>query len=371
MKLNLKSTITAPADNKSCQKALNGIIGNTRRGIVIDKTLDPDSNNPVANKPVSTALAALAGKIDAALQRPTGLTKTKLVGVGTNGQENIEIGDNLTLANGKLFAMGGGSNVNILVGSEPEESDNGYTGTYSGVPDTSKINILHIPDFADFVLTFSTGGGCSGYVSEGEEGANFIIMLFDGNYTIKLDSGSSGVAFDVITLSSDETTYTGTITGERPILIKATGTTILPIQSYNSDISIAFTFEIGEGDSIYLNMYFLGGGQVQNAKILIGARYYSHFITMTNSTDNVSLYLTIQNTNEAKFDSNTLASYLAGKKVLANGNLHGVVPTYIAGEGGVIKIYYRTPGDSNINPTPDEYQDLFSFSISELVTPVD
>lgn len=41
------------------------------------------------------------------LQKPTGLTKTKLVGVGTNGQENIEIGDNLTLANGKLSASGG------------------------------------------------------------------------------------------------------------------------------------------------------------------------------------------------------------------------------------------------------------------------
>ena len=46
------------------------------------------------------------------LQKPTGLTKTKLVGVGVNGQENIEIGDNLTLANGKLSsATGGGSNL--------------------------------------------------------------------------------------------------------------------------------------------------------------------------------------------------------------------------------------------------------------------
>ena len=42
------------------------------------------------------------------LQKPTGLTKTKLVGVGVNGQENIEIGDNLTLANGKLSAAAGG-----------------------------------------------------------------------------------------------------------------------------------------------------------------------------------------------------------------------------------------------------------------------
>lgn len=64
MKLNLKSTIAAPAGNNSCQKALNGIIGNTRRGIVVDKTLDPDSNNPVANKPVSTALAALVGQLE-------------------------------------------------------------------------------------------------------------------------------------------------------------------------------------------------------------------------------------------------------------------------------------------------------------------
>lgn len=45
------------------------------------------------------------------LQKPTGLTKTKLVGVGVNGQENIEIGDNLTLANGKLSAAAGGGST--------------------------------------------------------------------------------------------------------------------------------------------------------------------------------------------------------------------------------------------------------------------
>ena len=44
------------------------------------------------------------------MQKPTGLTKTKLVGVGASGQENIEIGDNLTLANGKLSAAMGGVN---------------------------------------------------------------------------------------------------------------------------------------------------------------------------------------------------------------------------------------------------------------------
>lgn len=53
----------------------------------------------------------IRGKIDAALQKPTGLTKTKLVGVGTQGQENIEIGDNLTLQDGKLAAAGSGISV--------------------------------------------------------------------------------------------------------------------------------------------------------------------------------------------------------------------------------------------------------------------
>ena len=64
MKVNSKTTNAA---NLIChqggQRTVNGIIGNTRRGIQVDQTLDPESNNPVANKPVSTALAALAGQL--------------------------------------------------------------------------------------------------------------------------------------------------------------------------------------------------------------------------------------------------------------------------------------------------------------------
>ena len=53
--------------------------------------------------------------INNSLQKPAGLTKTKLVGVGSNGQENIEIGDNLTLANGKLSATGGSVPDNVVL----------------------------------------------------------------------------------------------------------------------------------------------------------------------------------------------------------------------------------------------------------------
>lgn len=220
-------------------------------------------------------------KIQNSLQKPAGLTKTKLVGVGTNGQENIEIGDNLTLVNGKLSATGGGSGgyeINILSGDY-------NTMTYTGTLSVNKLNILDR----------------------------------DGLYNV--------------------------------------------ITVYDDNIGIFISTEGG-----YFNTVILQDGKILSD--LYDLLHYSHFITMTDSSNNVVLYLTIQNTDNTKFTAYNLAPYLEGKKVLANGNLHGVVPTYITVEDRVIKIYYRTPGDSNINPTPDEYQDLTSFTITDLVTPV-
>lgn len=77
----------------------------------------------------------IGGTPENALIAPAGLTKTKLVGVGTNGQENIEIGDNLTLANGKLSAIGGADDTrNVLVTTDMRH----YTGTI----DPNKDNVL-------------------------------------------------------------------------------------------------------------------------------------------------------------------------------------------------------------------------------------
>lgn len=89
---------------------------------------------------VSTAtFTPVKEKANNSLQKPSGLTKTELVGVGTNGQENIEIGDNLTLANGKLSATGGGSgggsDVNVLQMNDEMTS-------YSGTLDSSKLNVF-------------------------------------------------------------------------------------------------------------------------------------------------------------------------------------------------------------------------------------
>lgn len=226
-------------------------------------------------------------KIQNSLQKPAGLTKTKLVGVGTNGQENIEIGDNLTLANGKLSATGG---------------------------------------------------------------------------------GSAGNAFDELIVSEDSQTYTGTITGTKPVLAKnSNGLVLCTVNSNN--LARSYSVYLDETISLISVQSYINGRLTSNI-VYIQRQTYSHFITMENSLINVALYLTIQNTSEVEFTADTLASYLADNNVLVNGNLHGVVPTYIAGIGGSINVYYMTPGDNNINPDPDVFGDLSSFTISDLVTPV-
>ena len=313
-------------------------------------------------------------KIQNSLQKPAGLTKTKLVGVGTNGQENIEIGDNLTLTNGKLAAMGGGSNVNILVGSTPEEIDNGYQGTYSGVPDESKINILHIPDFADFVIICISNGIYIGYMNNDD--LNINVLLFEGKYEIKIKSESSEKPINIITKGNGDGTFSGTLVSPGLTLFSVK----VPNQSFYVSIPVSSNGMWGTGtifgfDDDSIDVYVFYEATKKYETLTYHLKYYTHFITLTNSVDNIVLYLTIQKSYIFEtgnvFNIYTLAEYLAGKKVLANGNLHGVIPTYIAGEDGKIKIYYRTPGDSNINPTPDEYQDLSSFTITDLVTPVE
>lgn len=241
-------------------------------------------------------------KIQNSLQKPSGLTKTELVGVGTNGQENIEIGDSLNLKNGKLDI-----NSNII---------SFFPYTLFGVDITNK--------------TYTGKFGDINYP---------VLMTIDNKLVLSsqtIDPSDHSVTIDLIRNGMYE----------------------------------HFTLENNEVKE-YFSGSIITSQQIAPLVEMFQFKIYSHFITMTDSASNVALYLTIQNTYETELTADSLATYLADKKVLANGNIHGVVPTYIAGEGGVIKVYYRTPGDSNINPTPDEYQDLSSFTITDLVTPVE
>lgn len=224
--------------------------------------------------------------INNSLQKPSGLTKTELVGVGANGQENIEIGDNLTLANGKLSATGG---------------------------------------------------------------------------------SSGGDAFDII-ISHDMRTYTGTITGTKPVvlnIILGTNSTTYFANFYRNNEANFSTVKLDDRNSPYLIQLVASNGKLEVGSANLQTEIYNHTITMIDSARNIALYFNIQNNSDDLITSDTLVSCLGDKKTLVNGNLHGYVPTYIDGMFGYIRVYYMNPGDENINTQPDEFRDLSSFTISD------
>ena len=102
--------------------------------------------------------AEVQGILNNSLQKPTGLTKTKLVGVGVNGQENIEIGDNLTLANGKLSSSATGGGVN---GLESDAEGNLTASKNLEVDGKLKLKSLVSNTNPDGDITKALGGGGS------------------------------------------------------------------------------------------------------------------------------------------------------------------------------------------------------------------
>ena len=144
---------TTTLKTKTNDNVYPNIIGDNRDNAIVDSA--HINHTLTAEHKINFRLDTnVSGLIFNSLQKPAGLTKTKLVGVGTNGQENIEIGDNLTLANGKLSAMGGGSGESIPV---VEGIPNMETGTIT-IPEAQTTNfIIHVPDLGYFYVNYFSG----------------------------------------------------------------------------------------------------------------------------------------------------------------------------------------------------------------------
>ena len=171
---------TATLKNQAGDNIYPNIVGDNRNAAIKDSTTI--KHTLVDNKISLDLDEAIKGKIDAALQKPTGLTKTKLVGVGASGQENIEIGDNLTLQDGKLAAAGGGgSSIPVVEGTINESGD---TITIPSAQTTSFI--LHTEDFGYvFMNNIPEFGYQSSFVYE-YQGSYITYSLIGTGTTINL-----------------------------------------------------------------------------------------------------------------------------------------------------------------------------------------
>lgn len=62
----LKNAATTDGSSTSTgrgQMTINGVIGSARYGVRVDDNLNPNSTNPISNKAVTAALAALADQL--------------------------------------------------------------------------------------------------------------------------------------------------------------------------------------------------------------------------------------------------------------------------------------------------------------------
>lgn len=264
---------------------------------------------------VSTAtFTPVKEKANNSLQKPAGLTKTELVGVGANGQENIEIGDNLTLANGKLSATGGGggsSDINYLNASFTDE-DNYTGGTFTGSINPNKINIIKATIYGKPVEI-----GISYLYSALNENGQVIGYLANAQFI------------------------------EDGIIINLTLTQIL-----GGETNI-------EGNSYNVNQLSSN----------IQAQIYSHFITLVSPTlGNINFnYLTIR---EEAFTIETLTLYFSGKRVTCSGfiNYNGArkIAQYIDGVGDRLMVWFYDLSDGSQNSITIDN----TFSIIDRPTPV-
>lgn len=184
------------------------------------------------------------------LQKPAGLTKTKLVGVGTNGQENIEIGDNLTLANGKLSSTGGGSgksvpptlnlidwgNGEIRTSITEEEKTNLDNGLYNQVmyaPSISSFSGMISTYIPSKIMTVGDSKAFSYFVAN--ESGNIIGLIFSpftigekdpttGNYPIIINEDDEeflGIDVDIPTIEGEVKWVTSGSSQHRTIVMKS------------------------------------------------------------------------------------------------------------------------------------------------------
>ena len=145
---------TTTLKTKTNDNVYPNVIGDNRKNAFVDSSTITHHFYDQTHKVGFQIANETNKKIQNSLQKPAGLTKTELVGVGTNGQENIEIGDNLTLTNGKLSATGGGVN-----GLESDAEGNLTASKNLGVDGKLTLKSLVSESNPDGDITKELGGG--------------------------------------------------------------------------------------------------------------------------------------------------------------------------------------------------------------------
>lgn len=305
---------TTTLKTKTNDNVYPNVIGDNRKNAFVDSSTITHHFYDKTHK-VGFQIANEANiKIQNSLQKPSGLTKTELVGVGANGQENIEIGDNLTLANGKLSATSGGggsSDINYLNASFTDEEN--FIGTFTGSINPDKVNIIKATLYGNMHI---------------EVGISYLYSLLNEN------SQLLGYVANALFIQD------GVIT------------------------NLNIIQELGGENRILGDNY-----NISQLDSNLQAQIHSHFITLDSPTlGNINFnYLTIK---EQAFTIETLITYFSGKRVTCSGFINDggtrKIAKYIDGVGDKLMVWYYDLSDGSENSIIIDN----TFSISDRPTPV-
>lgn len=307
---------TTTLKTKTNDNVYPNIIGDNRKNAFVDSSTITHHFYDKTHKVGFQIANETNIKIQNSLQKPSGLTKTELVGVGTNGQENIEIGDNLTLANGKLSATGGGGGKVGIVKLDETQFNSFYSGEVFSLTN-EQYDIIKTNDTIIFSYT---------NLSEGQDYT--VTYSLTKNVLTESDGGNSEISYTLFYI-------------------------------YSNAIICLFINTNKEVNQFIINAQT---GDIQE-------QIYSHFITLISPTLG-NINFNYDTTEEQKFTIETLTRYFSGKRVTCSGfiNYSGTrkIAQYISGENDKLMVFFYDLSDGSTNGIIIDN----TFSISDRPIPV-
>lgn len=212
-----------------------------------------------------------------------------------------------------------------------------------------------------------------GVGTNGQENIEIGDNLTLANGKLSATGGGSGVEFNELVITGPDS-FSGNIDENKvnlitvPDFMKVIGTLILNEGNTKSIYAMSATND--EMISIY--KLSQSGDTKKLEGINIQARYYTHFITLTN--DNDRIYFQFTDNNDTNYSMSALTQVLSNKKIVCTGVLGNsdeslATPLYVSVEAGTgdIEVYYVLKSDTS---GTIYNKSIYSFTISQSTYPI-
>lgn len=156
--------------------------------------------------------------------------------------------------------------------------------------------------------------------------------------------GGGGGDFEIVTLSDDMSTYTGTITGTKAVLIKVGTQEVIPtsISEENGIIRCSLVH-----DGMVINFEF-NNGTFNMTTDVISESLWNHFLTISSIKDGAVdglAYFNFYDTSNQRIDSiSSLFTRIEDKYIMGSGRLHGKYIVYITTMDSNVIAFYLESG---------------------------